>query len=68
MPWRFLHRSRSQKGAAHCEFVKRGLTVPEYTVTQDNSAFHVREGDASGPIIATFSNRLAAERFAESKR
>ena len=42
--------------------------MAEYIVTQDNSAFHVRIGDASGPVIATFSNRLAAERFAENKR
>jgi hypothetical protein len=39
-----------------------------YTVTQDGSAFQVREGDANGPVIATFSNKLAAERFAENKR
>ena len=30
--------------------------------------FAVRLGDASGPVIATFSNKLAAETFAEKQR
>ena len=39
-----------------------------YTVTQDGSRFEVRLGDASGLVVATFSNRLAAETFAEKQR
>jgi hypothetical protein len=39
-----------------------------YTVTQDGSRFEVRVGDANGPAVATFSNRLAAETFAEKQR
>jgi len=39
-----------------------------YVVTQDASRFEVREGDASGRVVATFSNRLAAETFAEKQR
>jgi hypothetical protein len=39
-----------------------------YTVTQDGSRFEVRIGDANGPVVATFSNRLAAETFAEKQR
>ena len=39
-----------------------------YTVAQDGSRFEVREGDANGPVVATFSNRLAAETFAEKQR
>ena len=39
-----------------------------YTVTQDGARFEVRVGDASGPVVATFSNRLAAETFAEKQR
>ena len=39
-----------------------------YTVTQDGSRFEVRVGDANGPVVATFSNRLAAETFAEKQR
>ena len=30
--------------------------------------FAVKLGDASGPVIATFSNKLAAENFAEKQR
>jgi hypothetical protein len=39
-----------------------------YTVAQDGSRFEVRVGDANGPVVATFSNRLAAETFAEKQR
>ena len=39
-----------------------------YTVTQDGARFEVRVGDANGPVVATFSNRLAAETFAEKQR
>ena len=28
----------------------------------------MRVGDANGPVVATFSNRLAAETFAEKQR
>jgi hypothetical protein len=39
-----------------------------YVVTQDGHVFEVRLGDASGRVVATFSNRLAAERFAEGQQ
>jgi hypothetical protein len=39
-----------------------------YVVTHDGSRFEVREGDASGRVVATFSNKLAAETFAEKQR
>ena len=39
-----------------------------YTVTQDGARFEVKVGDANGPVVATFSNRLAAETFAEKQR
>ena len=39
-----------------------------YVVTQDGSMFAVRLGDKNGPVIATFSNKLAAETFAEKQR
>jgi hypothetical protein len=39
-----------------------------YTVTQDGSFYAVRLGDASGPVVATFSNSMAAEKFAAKRR
>ena len=39
-----------------------------YVVTQDGARFEVRSGDASGPVVATFSSELAAETFAEKQR
>ena len=39
-----------------------------YTVTQDGSRFEVRVGDANGRVVATFSNKLAAETFAGKQR
>jgi hypothetical protein len=39
-----------------------------YVVVPDGAMFAVRLGDASGPVIATFSNKLAAENFAERQR
>jgi len=39
-----------------------------YVVTQDGAFFAVRLGDSSGPVLATFSNRMAAETFAEKQR
>jgi hypothetical protein len=39
-----------------------------YVVTQDGPKFEVRLGDASGRVVATFSNRLAADRFAEQQQ
>jgi hypothetical protein len=32
-----------------------------YVVVPDGAMFAVRLGDASSPVIATFSNKLAAE-------
>ena len=39
-----------------------------YMVTQDGAFFAVRLGDSRGPVIATFSNAMAAETFAEKQR
>jgi hypothetical protein len=39
-----------------------------YIVTQDGAFFAVRLGDTSGPVLATFSNKMAAETFAEKQR
>ena len=39
-----------------------------YIVTQDGARFEVRLDNASGQVIATFSNKLAAEAFAEKQR
>jgi hypothetical protein len=39
-----------------------------YVVTQDGGRFEVRVGDANGRVVATFSNKLAAETFAEKQR
>ena len=39
-----------------------------YVIIQDESRFEVRVGDANGQVVATFSNRLAAETFAEKQR
>jgi hypothetical protein len=42
--------------------------MDKYTVTQDGPMFHVRVGDANGQVVGTFSNKLAAESFAEKQR
>jgi hypothetical protein len=39
-----------------------------YIVTQDGPVFEVRLGDASGRVVATFSNRLAAQTFADGQQ
>ena len=39
-----------------------------YLVTQDGPVFEVRLDDAGGRVVATFSNRLAAEKFAEQQQ
>jgi hypothetical protein len=39
-----------------------------YIVIQDGAFFAVRLGDSRGPVIATFSNAMAAETFAEKQR
>ena len=39
-----------------------------YIVTQSGSMFEVRVGDANGRVLATFSNKLAADKFAEKQR
>ena len=39
-----------------------------YIVTQEGARFEVRLDDASGQVIATFSNKLAAEAFADKQR
>jgi hypothetical protein len=44
------------------------LAMNTYVVTQDGSRFEVRVGDANGRVVATFSNKLAAETFAEKQR
>jgi hypothetical protein len=39
-----------------------------YIVVQDGSRFEVRVSDANGRVVATFSNKLAADKFAERQR
>jgi hypothetical protein len=39
-----------------------------YIVIQNASRFEVRVGDSNGRVAATFSNKLAAETFAEKQR
>ncbi len=39
-----------------------------YIVIQNASRFEVRVGDPDGRVVATFSNKLAAETFAEKQR
>jgi hypothetical protein len=39
-----------------------------YVVTQDGSLFQVRVDNVGGRVVATFSNKLAAETFAEKQR
>ena len=39
-----------------------------YVVTQDGPLFQVRVGNADGQVVGTFSNKLAAETFAEKQR
>jgi hypothetical protein len=39
-----------------------------YIITQDGAFFAVRLGDSNGPVLATFSNRMAAEAYAEKQR
>jgi hypothetical protein len=43
-------------------------SMSTYVVVPDGAMFAVKLGDSSGPVIATFSNRLAAENFAEKQR
>jgi hypothetical protein len=53
----------------------RATTKPTFYASPDAAGSHptraffaVKLGDSSGPVLATFSNRMAAERFAEKKR
>jgi hypothetical protein len=39
-----------------------------YIVTQDGSMCEVRVDNPNGRVVATFSNKLAAETFAEEQR
>jgi hypothetical protein len=39
-----------------------------YVIVQDGAFFTVKLDDVSGPTIATFSNRLAADVFIEKQR
>jgi hypothetical protein len=39
-----------------------------YVIVQDGAFFAVKLGDVSGPTIATFSNKLAADVFIEKQR
>ena len=39
-----------------------------YIVIQAGPMFEVRVDDANGPVLATFSNKLAADNFAEKQR
>jgi hypothetical protein len=42
--------------------------MSSYIVTQDGPKFEVRIGGASGQVVATFSNRFAAEKFVEQQQ
>jgi hypothetical protein len=48
--------------------VKADAAMSTYVVTQDGSRFEVRVGDTNGRVVATFSNKLAADKFAERQR
>ena len=39
-----------------------------YVVTQDGPRFEVRVDDVNGRVVATFSNKQAAEKYAEMQR
>ena len=39
-----------------------------YVIVQDGAFFAVKLGDVSGPTIATFSNKLAADVFIAKQR
>jgi hypothetical protein len=39
-----------------------------YIVTQDGPRFEVRVDDANGRVVATFSNKQAAESYVEHQR
>jgi hypothetical protein len=65
LPVRVLFPSGRDRASASFSCYVGGMST--YIVTQDNATFHVREGDAKGPVLATFSNKLAAERFAENR-
>jgi hypothetical protein len=39
-----------------------------YIVTQEGSGFAVRLTSTSGQVVASFSNKLAADNFAEKQR
>jgi hypothetical protein len=39
-----------------------------YVVTQDGPLFQVRVDNVDGRVVGTFSNKLAAETFAEKQR
>jgi hypothetical protein len=39
-----------------------------YVVTQEGAGFAVRLTSTSGQVVATFSNKLAADKFAEKQR
>lgn len=43
-------------------------TMSTYFVAQDGFRFEVRMDDANGRVVATFSNKLAADRFAERQQ
>jgi hypothetical protein len=43
-------------------------TMSTYFVAQDGFRFEVRMDDANGRVVATFSNKLAADKFAERQR
>jgi hypothetical protein len=45
-----------------------GSAMNTYIVTQDGARVEVRVGDANGRVLATFSNKLAADKFAEKQR
>jgi hypothetical protein len=48
-------------------YLSGGPAMSTYVVTAD-VRFQVRMGDENGQVVATFSNRMAAEKYAEVLR
>jgi hypothetical protein len=71
--WQVLSETRRYRdtylaGRASWHVLCHIESMSTYVVVPDDSMFAVRLGDADGPVIATFSNKLAAETFAERQR
>jgi hypothetical protein len=62
------HHAWHDRPKPRCRDTWEGRGMSTYIVTQDGARFEVRLDNASGQVIATFSNKLAAEAFAEKQR